>query len=271
MSTRRFRRRCDRRLANAVAVGRSEDLRMLRIRFCLTRLQLSSGVTLLSTSFYAFSKAAASIEQHLPADRPELAGAQCGQELALSDAGRTEEASKLLDASRRYRQYGMASPTIKLRAQKLLDARNRNPRHCLPRIRKASPPLYWTGDPSFTKYIRNVVNEPRVMMAVATMAVRPPAGPLTTDPMQDPVNLFAPDPGVAAITFVVLGLTVAVPIYFIVRFCARNSVDRNTLQAINHRQRRLLRCKTKRFPAHESRATHRRARFHDAVASRTSG
>jgi len=75
------------------------------------------------TAITAFAAAAANMEKRLPATHPELAGAPCGQGLALIEAGRQAEAKPLLDSCKLYRQYGTASPTIKTRVQKLTGPR----------------------------------------------------------------------------------------------------------------------------------------------------
>ena len=75
------------------------------------------------TAITAFAAAAANMEKRLPATHPELAGARCGQGLALIEAGRQAEAKPLLDSCKLYRQYGTASPTIKTRVQKLTGPR----------------------------------------------------------------------------------------------------------------------------------------------------
>lgn len=71
------------------------------------------------TAIDAFAAAAANMEKRLPPTHPELAGARCGQGLALSDANRRDEAKPLLEACKTYKQYGLASPTLRLRAQKI--------------------------------------------------------------------------------------------------------------------------------------------------------
>lgn len=89
-----------------------------------TMFELVSGVLALvqrkpQIASTAFAAAAASMEKRLPSAHPELAGARCGQGLALADMNRANEAKPLLPACKIYRQYGLASPTLRARAQKI--------------------------------------------------------------------------------------------------------------------------------------------------------